>query len=184
MRKGQSFKISQVLIHFPPGRRGYLTRNARKHAPPHVPSSYEVTTTLNNGTSGRLGNCMTYTSTMGRVISEDADVHISLMPDMADETIPDEKTTYDALLKIKALPEDMTSKRARKTKLGVSVLSSYLDKRVHYLILELNPCLEHSSTPSFRVAEVEMGRTKGISSSSPNLATRPPPIPVVGWEPP
>ncbi|XP_021964035.2 transmembrane channel-like protein 7 [Folsomia candida] len=85
------------------GRRGYLTR---KH-------SYGTNNTLNNGGAN---NCMTYNSTMGRI--SEAEVHIALMPDMADETIPDEKSTNDALLKLKALPESMAQKRSRKAKLG------------------------------------------------------------------
>lgn len=117
------------------GRRGYLTR---KH-------SYGTNNTLNNGGAN---NCMTYNSTMGRI--SEAEVHIALMPDMADETIPDEKSTNDALLKLKALPESMAQKRSRKAKLGVNLLSELATSHKLYLLICM--CIVLIGRPSLNAA--------------------------------
>jgi hypothetical protein len=61
---------------------------------------------------------MTYTSTMAGVANGN-DVHIALMPDLADETIPNEKVTHEAIQKIRILTESMGLKRLRKAKISV-----------------------------------------------------------------
>ncbi len=81
----------------------------------------------NNTTYGRTGtvNAYTYTSTGIGTATVTHEVHVSVLPDLADMTIPNERKRWDELRKIKTMPISMAAKRELKVQLTVRELSAH-----------------------------------------------------------
>jgi hypothetical protein len=67
-------------------------------------------------------NAYTYTSAFGTA-NVTNDVQVSVLPDLADMTIPNERKRWEELHKIKTMPINMAAKRELKAQLTVRPLT-------------------------------------------------------------